>query len=55
MSVKFTMRYTAIEVAHLDRALDFYVGKLGMKLTAKAKVPETKGEFAVVRTEGSDH
>jgi len=55
LPMKFTLRYTGIRVTDLDRALRFYLDVLGMRLSARIKVPETKGEFAVVRSEGSDH
>lgn len=55
MTVKFTLRYTAIQVRDLDRSLRFYMDVLGMRMSARIKVPETNGEFAVVRSEGSDH
>jgi len=53
--VKFSLRYTAIQVTDLDRALDFYLNVLGMRLTTRIKVPETNGELAIVKSEGSDH
>ena len=53
--VKFYLRYTAIQVTALDRALDFYLNVLGMRLATRIKVPETNGELAIVKSEGSDH
>lgn len=53
--VEFSLRYTAIRVTDLDRALDFYLNVLGMRLDTRIKVPETNGEFAIVKSEGSDH
>lgn len=53
--VKFYLRYTAIQVTNLDRALDFYLNVLGMRLATRIKVPETNGELAIVKSEGSDH
>jgi len=44
-----------IRVRDLDRALKFYMDVLGMGMSARIKVPETKGEFAVMRLEGSDY
>jgi len=52
---KFTLRYTAIQVTDLDRALGFYLDILGMKLVTRVRVPETKGEFAIVKSEGAEH
>ena len=53
--VKFSLRYTAIQVTDLDRALNFYLNVLEMRLAARIKVPETNGELAIVKSEGSDH
>lgn len=53
--VMFLFRYTGIRVTDLDRALAFYLDVPRMKLVRRVKVPETKGEFAVVRSEDSDH
>jgi lactoylglutathione lyase len=53
--LEFKLRYTAIQVRDLDRALDFYTHVLGMRLTTRTKVPETRGEFAVVRSGDSEH
>ena len=55
MVVKFTLRYTAIQVTNLDRSLDFYLNVLGMRLVTRIKVPETKGELAIVKSDGADH
>jgi len=52
--VRFSLRYTAIRVTDLDRALDFYLNVLGMRLSTRIKVPETNGELAIVKSEGSD-
>lgn len=55
MTVKFTLRYTAIQVRDLDRALGFYENVLGLRVTTRIKVPETKGELAIITSEGVDH
>lgn len=55
MAMRFTLRYTAIQVTDLDRALDFYLNVLGMRLVTRIKVPETKGELAIVKSDGVDH
>lgn len=55
MAVKFTLRYTAIQVTDLDRALNFYLNVLGMRLVTRIKVLETKGELAIVKSDGADH
>ena len=53
--MKFSLRYTAIQVTDLDRALGFYLNVLGMRLATRIKVPETNGELAILKSEGSDH
>jgi len=55
LAVKFTLRYTAIQVTDLDRALNFYLNVLGMRLVTRIKVLETKGELAIVKSDGADH
>lgn len=45
--------YTGIHVSDLDRATDFYVKELGMKLLYKAKIEETGGSVAVLKSKGS--
>lgn len=55
MVASFTLRYTGIRVIDLDRALDFYLNVLGMELVARIKNPYTKGEFAHVKSQGSEH
>lgn len=55
MAVKFTLRYTAIQVTDLDRALNFYLNVLGMRLVTRIEVLETKGELAIVKSDGADH
>jgi catechol 2,3-dioxygenase-like lactoylglutathione lyase family enzyme len=51
----FKLRYTAIQVRDLEKAINFCTNVLGMRLTSRVKVPETKGEFATVRPADSDH
>jgi len=51
----FKLRYTAIQVRDLEKSISFYTKVLGMQLTHRAKVPETNGEFATVRSPDSDH
>jgi catechol 2,3-dioxygenase-like lactoylglutathione lyase family enzyme len=53
--VKFVLRYTAIEVRNLGRAVDFYTQIMGMRLINRVKIPETNGEFAIVKSENSEH
>ncbi len=53
--VQCKLRYTAIEVRNLGRAIEFYTQVMGMKLTNRVKVPETKGEFATLKSGDSEH
>lgn len=53
--MRFTFVYTGIRTGDLDRSLEFYTKVLGMKLLHRVQAPETKGEFAVVKSEGSRH
>jgi len=55
VGVNFFLRYTGICVTDLDRALDFYLNVLGMELVARIKNPHTNGEFAHVKSKGSNH
>ncbi len=55
VAVKFTFTYTAIRVRDLERALQFYTKVLGMKLLARIKAAETKGEFAELKSEDSEN
>ena len=51
----FKLRYTGIQVRDLDSSLKFYTKILGMRVVSRVRVPETRGEFAVVRSDGCDH
>jgi lactoylglutathione lyase len=53
--LKFAFTYTGIRVRDLDRSLQFYTDVLGMELLDRVRAPETKGEFAAVRSEGMEH
>ncbi|MFQ5909473.1 MAG: VOC family protein [Thermoplasmata archaeon] len=52
MEFKFT--YTGIRVVDLDRSIRFYNEVLGMTLLSRGKIPETRGEIAVLKSEGSE-
>lgn len=54
-NLAFELRYTGIQVRNLDLSLEFYTKILGMRMVSRIKVPETKGEFAIVRCDGCDH
>lgn len=51
----FRLRYTAIQVRDLNRSIEFYTHVLGMRLTSHIRVPETRGEYATVRSGDSEH
>lgn len=53
--MKFSLAYTGIRVRDLDRSVEFYAHVLGMERLRRIKSPETDGEFAVLRSEGSSH
>ena len=45
--------YTGIHVSNLERAIRFYTEQLGMKLLFKARIKETGGRVAWLRSKGS--
>jgi len=45
--------YTGIHVSDLDRSIEFYRKKLKMKLLFRAKIKETGGEVAWLKSGGS--
>jgi lactoylglutathione lyase len=49
MKSKFT--YVGIRVVNLQRSIDFYTGILGMKVTGRSKIGETKGETVGLQSE----
>jgi len=49
MKTKFT--YVGIRVANLQRSIDFYTKVLGMKVTGRGKVEQTKGETVSLESE----
>ncbi len=50
-STKFI--YTGIHVSDLDRSIKFYTKELKMKLLFRAKIKETGGEVAWLKSTGS--
>jgi lactoylglutathione lyase len=52
MKTKF--QYTGIRVKNLQRSITFYTKLLGMKLVWRMKIPETNGEIAYLKTDGSN-
>lgn len=51
--MRFAFVYVGIQVRDLDRSIDFYRTLLGMELGRREKVPETRGEWAELRSPGS--
>lgn len=51
--MRFTLAYVGVQVRDLDRSIAFYRDRLGMKVVRREKVPETSGEWAELRSEGS--
>ncbi|NNN18183.1 MAG: VOC family protein [Thermoplasmata archaeon] len=51
--MKFKMVYTGIRVKDMDESVRFYTGILGMKLVGRARGRATRGEWAQLRSEGS--
>jgi len=49
MKTKFT--YVGIRVTNLQRSIDFYTKVLGMKITGRGKVEQTKGETVGLESE----
>jgi len=45
--------YTGIEVKDMDESIQFYTKVMGMKLLDRHPIPETGGEVAGLRSEGS--
>lgn len=49
MKTKFT--YVGIRVTNLERSIDFYTKILGLTVTGRGKVPQTKGETVGLQSE----
>jgi len=49
MKSKFT--YVGIRVTDLQRSVDFYTGVLGMQVTGRGKIEQTKGETVGLQNE----
>ena len=52
--VKARFSYTGIGVRDLDRSIEFYTEKLGMKLLGRYKIKESNGEIADLKSPGSE-
>jgi lactoylglutathione lyase len=53
-SMQYRFVYVGIQVRDLDRSIAFYRDLLGMVMGRREKVAETRGEWAELRTPGSD-
>jgi len=49
--MKSKLMYVGIRVTNLDRSIDFYTKVLGMKVTGRSKIKETRGETVGLQTE----
>jgi len=52
--MRFRLAYFGIQVRDLDRSIRFYVDALGMTVGRRERVPETGGEWADLRSPGSE-
>ena len=51
MSMKSKFMYVGIRVTDLERSIDFYTNMLGMKVSGRSKIEQTKGETVGLQTE----
>lgn len=52
--MRYRMAYVGIQVQDMDRSIRFYTSALGMRLGRRQAVPETGGEWADLRSVGSE-
>lgn len=52
--MRYKLEYFGIQVRDMDRSLQFYCDVLGMQLVRRRRVPETGGEWAELRSQGSE-
>jgi lactoylglutathione lyase len=43
--------HTCLNVSNMDRSIDFYTGKLGLKLTSRREVKQNNAEIAFLKDE----
>lgn len=51
MSMKSKFMYVGIRVIDLERSIAFYTNMLGMKVSGRSKIEQTKGETVGLQTE----
>ena len=51
MPMKSKFMYVGIRVTDLERSIDFYTNTLGMKISGRSKIEQTKGETVGLQTE----
>jgi lactoylglutathione lyase len=51
--MRFTLAYVGIQVRNLERSISFYRDVMGMQVVRRRRVPETGGEWAELRSPGS--
>jgi lactoylglutathione lyase len=49
--MKSKFMYVGIRVTDLERSIDFYTNTLGMKISGRSKIEQTKGETVGLQTE----
>jgi lactoylglutathione lyase len=49
--MKSKFMYVGIRVTNLERSIDFYTNILGMKVSGRSKIEQTKGETVGLQTE----
>lgn len=52
ITVKAKFTYVGIRVKDLDRSVDFYTRILGMKVTGRSKIDQTRGETVGLESNG---
>ena len=52
--MRYKLVYVGIQVRDLDRSISFYRDTLGMRVVRRQHVPETDGEWAELRSAGSN-
>jgi lactoylglutathione lyase len=53
MVMKAKFEYVGIRVTNLQKSIDFYTKLLGMKVTGRGKLEQTKGETVALQSEES--